>query len=109
MPTPMGIARTRTWCPPSGPILTIADGWIHLVNLCDKHRDSTVILNAAARNNETVSRHPETPPRQHSKRSVLSSMRGGSSTGSATARSVADDIYTKRLALCGIHGAADYS
>ena len=40
---------------------------------------------------------------------MLSSMRGGSSTGSATARSVADDIYTKRLAPCGIHGAADYS
>jgi len=27
-----------------------ADGWIHLVNLCDKHSDSTVVINTPARN-----------------------------------------------------------
>jgi hypothetical protein len=32
-----------------------ADGWIQLVNLCDEHRDSTVVLNTAARNNQGVS------------------------------------------------------
>jgi CobQ/CobB/MinD/ParA nucleotide binding domain len=37
-----------------------ADGWIHLVNLCDTHRDSTVVVNTAARNNVAVSRYGET-------------------------------------------------
>ena len=32
-----------------------ADGWIQLVNLCDEHRDATVVLNTAARNNQGVS------------------------------------------------------
>ena len=42
-----------------------ADGWIHLVNLCDKHRGSTVVLNAAARSNVAVSRHGETRRQHH--------------------------------------------
>ena len=37
-----------------------ADGWIHLVNLCDQHRGSTVVVNTAARNNVAVSRYGET-------------------------------------------------
>ena len=37
-----------------------ADGWIHLVNLCDKHRGSTVVVNTAARNNVAVSRYGQT-------------------------------------------------
>jgi hypothetical protein len=31
-----------------------ADGWIQLVNLCDEHRDATVVVNTAARNNRGV-------------------------------------------------------
>jgi hypothetical protein len=34
-----------------------ADGWIRLVNLCDEHRDSVVVINTAARNNEGVARY----------------------------------------------------
>jgi hypothetical protein len=30
------------------------DGWIHLVNTCDAHRDSVVVVNTAARNNLAV-------------------------------------------------------
>jgi hypothetical protein len=37
-----------------------ADGWIHLVNVCDTHRDSTVVVNTAARNNLAVSRYGQT-------------------------------------------------
>src|SRR5579864_4037449 len=37
-----------------------ADGWIHLVNVCDGHRDSTVVVNTAARNNVAVSRYGAT-------------------------------------------------
>jgi hypothetical protein len=33
-----------------------ADGWIHLVNVCDEHRDSVVVVNTAARNNVAVTR-----------------------------------------------------
>lgn len=32
-----------------------ADGWIQLVNICDAHPDSTVVINTAARNNRGVS------------------------------------------------------
>lgn len=31
-----------------------ADGWIQLVNLCDDHPDSVVVINTAARNNQGV-------------------------------------------------------
>ena len=37
-----------------------ADGWIALVNLCDRHRDRVVIVNTAARNNTGVTAHGET-------------------------------------------------
>ena len=37
-----------------------ADGWIVLVNLCDRHRDRAVIVNTAARNNAGVGAHGET-------------------------------------------------
>jgi hypothetical protein len=37
-----------------------ADGWIHLVNLCDSKPDSTVVINTAARNNKGVSTYGET-------------------------------------------------
>lgn len=30
------------------------DGWIELVNLCDRHQDSRVVINTAARNNDAV-------------------------------------------------------
>ncbi len=34
-----------------------ADGWIALVNLCDRHRDRAAIVNTAARNNAGVGAH----------------------------------------------------
>lgn len=37
-----------------------ADGWIELVNLCDSNKDSTVVINTAARNNRGVSAYGET-------------------------------------------------
>jgi hypothetical protein len=37
-----------------------ADGWIHLVNLCDGKRGSTIVVNTAARNNVAVSRYGQT-------------------------------------------------
>ena len=37
-----------------------AEGWIALVNLCDRHRDRVAIVNTAARNNAGVSAHGET-------------------------------------------------
>lgn len=37
-----------------------ADGWIHLVNLCDTHRDSVVLVNTGARNNKGVTAYGET-------------------------------------------------
>lgn len=37
-----------------------ADGWIHLVNLCDSKPDSVVVVNTAARNNKGVSAYGET-------------------------------------------------
>ncbi len=37
-----------------------ADGWIHLVNLCDSKPDSVVVINTAARNNKGVSAYGET-------------------------------------------------
>ena len=36
------------------------DGWIHLVNVCDAHRGSTVVVNTAARNNVAVTRYGQT-------------------------------------------------
>jgi hypothetical protein len=32
------------------------DGWIHLVNVCDEHRESTIVVNTAARNNQSVTK-----------------------------------------------------
>lgn len=32
------------------------DGWIHLVNLCDTHRDKVVVVNTAARGNGAVTK-----------------------------------------------------
>jgi hypothetical protein len=37
-----------------------ADGWIQLVNTCDKHRDSVVVINTAARNNVAVKQYGQT-------------------------------------------------
>jgi len=37
-----------------------ADGWIHLVNVCDSHRDGVVVVNTAARNNIAVKRYAQT-------------------------------------------------
>jgi hypothetical protein len=34
-----------------------ADGWIHLVNICEAHARSTVVVNTAARNNVAVRRY----------------------------------------------------
>jgi hypothetical protein len=31
-----------------------ADGWIRFVNICDEHKESTVVVNTAARNNRGV-------------------------------------------------------
>jgi hypothetical protein len=36
------------------------DGWIHLVNVCDAHRDRAVVVNTAARNNVAVTRYGAT-------------------------------------------------
>lgn len=40
--------------------LDIADGWIELVNSCEAHPDSVVIVNTAARNNKGVAAYSET-------------------------------------------------
>ena len=37
-----------------------ADGWIHLVNTCEAHRDDTVVVNTAARNNMGVKQYAQT-------------------------------------------------
>ena len=37
-----------------------ADGWIHLVNTCDSHRDTVVVVNTAARNNVAVRQYGQT-------------------------------------------------
>ena len=37
-----------------------ADGWIHLVNTCDRHRDRVVVVHAAAGNNVAVRRYGQT-------------------------------------------------
>jgi hypothetical protein len=37
-----------------------ADGWIHLVNVCDAHRHRVVVVNTAARNNVAVTRYGAT-------------------------------------------------
>ena len=37
-----------------------ADGWIELVNVCDAHPDSVVVINTAARNNTGVSAYGST-------------------------------------------------
>ena len=37
-----------------------ANGWIDLVNVCDKHPDAIVVVNTAARNNKGVTAYGET-------------------------------------------------
>ena len=37
-----------------------ADGWIHLVNTCDRYRDGVVVINTAARNNIAVNQYGRT-------------------------------------------------
>jgi hypothetical protein len=37
-----------------------ADGWIHLVNVCERSRDKVVVVNTAARNNVAVKRFGQT-------------------------------------------------
>lgn len=37
-----------------------ANGWIDLVNVCDKHPDAVVVVNTAARNNKGVTAYGET-------------------------------------------------
>lgn len=37
-----------------------ANGWIDLVNICDKHPDAIVVVNTAARNNKGVTAYGET-------------------------------------------------
>lgn len=34
-----------------------ADGWIHIVNVCEGSRECTVVVNTAARNNDAVTRY----------------------------------------------------
>ena len=36
------------------------DGWFHLVNTCDPHRDSLVVANNAARHNVSVKHYGKT-------------------------------------------------
>jgi hypothetical protein len=36
------------------------DGWIHLVNTCDSHRDTVIVVNTAARNNVAVKQYGQT-------------------------------------------------
>lgn len=36
------------------------DGWVHLVNLCDRCRDGAIVVNTAARNNEAVRMYGQT-------------------------------------------------
>ncbi|AFY97242.1 oxyanion-translocating ATPase [Chamaesiphon minutus] len=36
-----------------------ANGWIDLVNLCEEHRDKTIVINGAARSNDGVSKYGE--------------------------------------------------
>ncbi|VFR81073.1 MOBD protein [plant metagenome] len=40
--------------------LDTADGWIDLVNTCDEHKDHTVVINTAARNNKGVAAYSQT-------------------------------------------------
>lgn len=77
-----------------------ADVWIHLVNLCDKLRGSTVVVPAAARR-----QCGHEPPRGDTATAAFEALGAELDarwviTGSATVRSVTDDIYTKRLSLC---------
>ncbi len=37
-----------------------ADGWIHLVNTCEAHRDAVIVINTAARNNIAVRQYGQT-------------------------------------------------
>ncbi len=37
-----------------------ADGWIHLVNVCDRSREKVVVVNTAARNNLAVTKYGQT-------------------------------------------------
>jgi hypothetical protein len=37
-----------------------ADGWIHLVNTCDRHPDAVMVINTAARNNLAVKQYGRT-------------------------------------------------
>ena len=37
-----------------------ADGWIELVNVCDSKKESTIVINTAARNNKGVNAYGET-------------------------------------------------
>lgn len=37
-----------------------ANGWIDLVNTCDEHKDSVIVINTAARNNKGVTAYGET-------------------------------------------------
>jgi hypothetical protein len=37
-----------------------ADGWIHLVNVCDTNPESVVVMNTAARNNDAVTKFADT-------------------------------------------------
>ena len=37
-----------------------ADGWIHLVNTCERHREGVVVINTAARNNLAVKQYGRT-------------------------------------------------
>jgi hypothetical protein len=41
-----------------------ADGWIHLVNTCDRHREGVVVINTAARNNLAVKQYGRTLDRR---------------------------------------------
>jgi hypothetical protein len=50
----------RTTTPTELINLDEADGWIHLVNVCDAHPDATVVVNTAARNNEAVTKFANT-------------------------------------------------
>jgi hypothetical protein len=61
-----------------------ADDWIDVVNTCDTHRNSLVVVNSAARKNVSV-RTTVRPSTTASMSSALNSWRSGASSGNVTA------------------------
>jgi hypothetical protein len=70
------------------------DGWIHLVNVCDAHRDSTVVVNTAARNDVAVTRYGQTLDGSLDALDAKLSP-SGSSTGRATASNFSKSLWRR--------------